>query len=87
MEIKKTIPLDKEIFEKVKSGEKKFEVRLGNKEINEGDKIEIIQRDSKGNPTKNKRIKKAEYIEYTKKLPYWSDKEINKFGFKIIKIK
>ena len=84
---KRTIHLDKEIFEKVKSGEKKFEIRLGNKEINKGDKLEIIQRDAEGNPTKNKIIKEVGYIEYTKKLPYWSAKEVNKFGFKIIQLK
>jgi len=84
--MKKIIHLDKEIFEKVRSGEKKFDVRLGNKEINEGDELIIIQRDNKGNPTKNKIIKKVGYIENTKKLNYWSDNEINKFGFKIIQL-
>ena len=84
--MKKIIHLDKEIFEKVKSGEKKFDIRLGNKEINEGDELIIIQRDSKGNPTKNKIIKKARYVEYTKRLHYWSNDEINKFGFKIIQL-
>lgn len=84
--MKRTIHLDKEIFEKVKSKKKKFEVRLGNEEINEGDEIEIIQRDSKGAPTKNKITRKVSYIENTKKLPYWSDDQINKLGFKIIQL-
>ncbi len=83
----KTIHLDYEIFEKVKSGRKKFEIRLGNKDINEGDKLIIIQRDKEGNPTGNKITKKAGYIEKTKSLPYWAQEEINKFGFKIIQLK
>ena len=82
----KIIHLDKEIFELVKSGKKKFEVRLGNKNINEGDKLIIIQRDENGNPTKNKLIKKAGHIEITKNLTFWSEDEINKYGFKIIQL-
>jgi ASC-1-like (ASCH) protein len=84
--MEKIIHLDKEIFEKVKSGKKKFEVRLGDEEINEGDELKVIQRDSKGNPTKNKIIKKVGHIENTKKLNYWSDDKVNKFGFKIIQL-
>jgi hypothetical protein len=84
--MKRTIHLDKEIFKKVKSGKKKFEIRLGNEEINEGDELTIIQRDSKGTPTKNRIIKKAGYIENTKKLNYWPDEKIKKFGFKIIQL-
>lgn len=82
----KTIHLDKEVFEKVKSGKKKFEVRLGNKDIKEGDKLIIVQRDAQGNPTDNKIIKKAGYIELTKNLPYWKEEEISKFGFQIIQL-
>jgi len=84
--MKKTIHLDKDLFKKVKSGEKKFEIRLGNKDIKEGDELIIIQRDDKGNPTKKKIIKKAGYMEYTKKLSYWANEDINKFGFKIIQL-
>ena len=40
----KTIHLDKEVFDLVKSGKKKFEIRLGNKDINEGDILKIIQK-------------------------------------------
>ncbi len=78
--------LDKEKFELVKSGEKKFEIRLGNKNINKGDILTIIQRDSNGNPTNNKITKKVEYVQLTKNLNYWDKKDINKFGFKIIQL-
>ena len=82
----KTIHLDKDIFEKIKSGKKKFEIRLGNKDINEGDKLVIVQRDANGNLTNNKITKKATYVELTKNLPYWTKDEVNKFGFKIIQL-
>ncbi|MBU4070519.1 MAG: DUF3850 domain-containing protein [Nanoarchaeota archaeon] len=82
----KIIHLNKDKFEQVKSGKKKFEVRLGNEDINEGSIIIIIQRDEKGNPTKNKITKKASHIEMTKNLPYWSDENKIKFGFKIIQL-
>jgi len=84
--MKKIIHLDKEIFELVKSGKKKFEVRLGNKDINKGDTLVIIQRDDSGNPTKNKIIKNAGYIEITNNLDFWTDEEKNKYGFKIIQL-
>jgi len=82
----KTIHLDKKKFELVKSGKKKFEIRLGNKDINEGDRLTIIQRDEQGNPTDNKITKVVGHMELTKNLPYWSGEDINKFGFKIIQI-
>jgi len=84
--MEKEIHLDKEIFEKVKSGEKKFEIRLGNEEIEDGDVITIIQRDENRVPTDNKMVKKAGYVKKTKDLDYWSDEDVNKFGFKIIQL-
>jgi len=84
--MERKIHLDKEIFEQVKSGEKKFEVRLGNEEIEEGDLITIIQRDEDGKPTDNKMMKKAGNITATKDLSFWSDEDVNKFGFKIIQL-
>jgi ASC-1-like (ASCH) protein len=59
----RTIHLDKDKFELVKTGKKKFEIRLD-----------------------NKIIKTAGYIESTKNLKYWSDKDINKLGLKIISL-
>jgi ASC-1-like (ASCH) protein len=59
----RTIHLDKDKFELVKTGKKKFEIRLD-----------------------NKIIKTAGYIESIKNLKYWSDKDINKLGLKIISL-
>lgn len=84
MEVK--IHLDKEIFEKVKSGEKKFEIRLGNKGIEEGNTLIIIQRDEGGNPTNNIIRKKAGHVQLTKDLDYWDGDDIKKFGFEIIQL-
>jgi ASC-1-like (ASCH) protein len=82
----RTIHLDKEIFDLVKTGKKKFEVRLGNKDINLGDKLIIIQRDVEGNETKNKLIKKAGIISQTKNITFWPEEEIKKHGLKIIQL-
>jgi hypothetical protein len=84
--VKKIIHLDKEIFEMVKQRKKNFEVRLGNKDINEGDKLIIIQRDEKGTPTKNYIVRKAGHIELTKEMHHWPEEDKNKFGFKIIQL-
>jgi hypothetical protein len=84
--MERQIHLDKEIFEKVKSGKKNFEIRLGNEEIEEGDIVTIIQRDENGKPTESKIAKRVGYIKSTKELPYWSKEDVDKFGFKIIQL-
>lgn len=82
--MERKIHLDKEIFEDVRSGKKKFEIRLGNEEIEEGDVVTIIQRDEEGEPTDNKMMRKAGKVTITKDLPFWSEGDVSKFGFKII---
>jgi ASC-1-like (ASCH) protein len=82
--MQKTIYLNKDKFEQIKLGKKKFEIELDNKNVDSGDKLIIIQRDEKRNSSDNKIIKKAEDIELTKNMKYYSNKKINKFEFKII---
>ncbi len=84
--MEKTIHLDKEIFEQVESGEKKFEVRLGNKNISSGDILTIIQRNEHGDPTENKILKRIGHIELTKNMKFFSDEDKSKYGFKIIQL-
>lgn len=84
--MEKTIHLDKDKFAEVKSGKKKFEVRLGNEDINKGDVLIIREKGDDRNPTGKQIIRKAGHIEITKNMPYYSKEDKNKLGFKIIQL-
>lgn len=76
---------EKDMFERILSGKKKFEVRLGNLEINEGD-ILILKESIKGVETGRELTKKVGFLLKTKNLDYWSEKDENKFGFVVIQL-
>jgi hypothetical protein len=84
--MKRIIHLNKEIFEEVKLGNKKFEVRLGNEKINVGDILVIKQRGEDGKETGQEIKKKVERIGRTKDLKFWPEKEKIKHGFTIIQM-
>lgn len=84
--MEKIIHLKQKPFEKVKTGKKKFEVRLGNKEINEGDLLIMKEIDEKGKETGNEIKKKVTHVESTKDMHHWQASDINKFGYKIIQL-
>lgn len=72
-----------EWFEKIASGEKKFELRLGDKNINEGDVLILREIDENRAFTGRELKKNVNGVIRTKDLNYWSDEEINKEGFVI----
>jgi len=89
MEIKKKIwP---QYFEKIKSGDKNFELRLADWECHTGD-ILILQEwnpDTKSY-TGRELTKTVSYVIKTKDINnagMWSEEEINKYGFQIISLK
>lgn len=84
--MKKIIHLDKDKFAEVKSGKKNFEVRLGNENINEGDILIIKERAEDKSETGEQIIKKVRYITTTNSMPYYSDEDKSKLGFKIIQL-
>ena len=79
--IKKTY---KNLFEKVLSGEKKFDVRLGDTKISKGDTIILKEIDNNKKLTGRETKKKVRFILYTKELNYWTQDEVNKFGFLVL---
>lgn len=82
---KKILP---EYFEAVASGKKKFELRLNDFEVNEGDTLVLEEWDSKTERYTGRKIeKKVSYIAKFKidKL-FWSEEEIKEKGIQIISL-
>ena len=77
-----------EYFKKIKSGEKTFELRLADWECNVGDTLVLKEWDPKTKTfTGNEIKKKVTYVLKTKELEFWSQEEIEKYGFQIISFK
>lgn len=85
MEIrKKTWP---ELFQKIKDGEKKFDVRIGDFECNKGDILVLDEWDPATKQYTGREIrKKIGYIFKTKGLEFWEKEEIEKFGFYVMEL-
>jgi len=75
----------KEYFEKILSGTKKYELRLADFEVKEGDALVLEEWDKdKKEYTGRKLEKKVTYVLKTKDVKFWSQEEIDKYGFQII---
>ena len=76
-----------EFFEKVFSGEKKFEVRLADFECSVGDLILLKEYDPKTQRyTGRKLIRKVTYIIRTKDFDFWTSADVEKHGYQIISL-
>lgn len=85
MTIKKKIWL--EYFEKVASGKKKFELRLADFKIKEGDILILEEWDPRKKEYTGRKIETtATYVLKTKDCPFWSDEEIKKYGLQVIQL-
>jgi len=74
---------DKVFFDKILSGEKNFEIRLADFEVNEGD-ILILNETINRKPTGRTIKKKVKLIIKTKELPYFKQEDIDKYGYQVI---
>lgn len=82
---KKTWP---EYFDPLKSGKKNFDLRLADFKCRVGDTIVFQEWNPKTKKYTGREIKKKiGYIMKTKKLNFWSEKEIKKYGYQIISFK
>ena len=83
MEIEKKIwP---EFFEKVKSDEKRFEIRLADFECNPGDVLVLREWDPIKKEYTGREIKKeVDYVSKTKDVKFWTEEDVDKYGFQII---
>jgi ASC-1-like (ASCH) protein len=77
-----------EYFEAVKSGKKKFELRLNDFEIAEGDTLVLEEWDPKTKKYTGRSIEKS--VTYVLKFKidnsFWSEKEIKEKGIQIISL-
>jgi len=74
-----------EYFEKILSGEKKFELRLADFEVEKGDTLILEEYNpDKQEYTGRKIEKKVGCVMKTKNLKFWPEEEIKKYGYQII---
>ena len=75
----------REYFEEIISGKKKFELRLADFEVNEGDTLVLEEWDKDKKDYTGRKIEVvATYIRKTKGQTFWSPEEVEKHGFQII---
>jgi ASC-1-like (ASCH) protein len=76
-----------EFFEAIKSGKKRFEIRLGDIDVNEGDILELEEFNPETkNYTGRKIEKKVSYLLKTKDIDFWPKEDINKLGLVIMSL-
>jgi len=75
-------------FEKIVSGEKKYELRLADWECNPGDILILKEWDPTTKEYTGRVIEKeVTYVGKTKDLQFWTKEEIEQYGFQIISLK
>lgn len=81
---KKILP---QYFDKIASGEKKFELRLADWNLNPGDTLILEEYDPNTKKYTGRTLKTtATYILKTKDCQFWPQEDIDKHGFQIIQI-
>lgn len=74
-----------EYFQKIIPGKKKFELRLADFEMNEGDTLVLEEWDDNKKEYTGRKVEVvATYIFKTKDQTFWPSKEVKKYGFQII---
>lgn len=72
-------------FDQILSGKKKFELRLADFEIDEGDILVLEEWDQDKQEYTGRRIETTvSYVVKVKDFPFWKQEDINKHGFQII---
>ena len=82
------LKVDREYFEKILSGEKTFEIRLGDKDFNVGDTLILLEKDPDRKELTGRKIEKViTYLRNTKDIKHYSKEDIEKYGLQIIAFK
>ncbi len=77
-----------EYFESILKGEKRFEIRLADFQIQKGDTLLLREYDPKTKKYTGREIRKtADYVSNSKDWKVWTQEEINKHGFYVIGFK
>jgi len=76
-----------ELFEKILSGKKKFDLRLADFEINEGDILVLQEWNPDTKQYTGREIKKkVGFLLRTKDLQFWNKEEIDEHGFVVMSL-
>lgn len=79
--------INKEMFELISSGKKKFEVRIEDDcKFNEGDILILKEHDSYGNLTGRELRKNIKFILRTKECGFWKKQDVEKLGFCVMSL-
>lgn len=74
-----------EFFEEVRSGRKKFEVRLADVDINPGDTLVLEEWDPGTKTYSGRKLEKKVSLVYkTKNFSFWDKEEIDKYGYLVV---
>ena len=72
-------------FKQIIAGKKKFELRLADFEVNEGDILVLEEWDPEKKDYTGRKVEVvATYIIKTKGHPFWPPEEVQKYGFQVI---
>ena len=75
-------------FEKILSGDKKYELRLADWECNPGDILLLQEWDPETENYSGREIKKeVSYVIKTKNIDFWPKEDVDKYGYQIISFK
>lgn len=81
---KKTWP---DLFEKVLSGEKKFDMRIADFNCQVGDTLVLKEYDPETKSYTGREIKKTiGFVLKTKEIPFWSQSDIDEHGFVVMSL-
>ncbi|MEI6731803.1 MAG: DUF3850 domain-containing protein [archaeon] len=70
-------------FDKILTGDKKFEIRLADWNIEKGDTL-ILNEVVDGKETGRTLSKKVSIVLKTKEMPYYTQEEVGKYGYQVI---
>ena len=74
------------LFEKVLSGEKKFDIRLADEEYKEGDILILKEINQNREFTGRELRKKITFVLRTKECDFWKKEDIDKYGFAVLSL-
>ena len=76
-----------EYFDQIESGQKTYELRLADWDCHPGDILVLVEIDKETKqPTGRSLERVVGYVAKTKDLDFWSNQEIDKFGYQIISL-
>ncbi len=74
-----------EYFEQILSGNKKFELRLADFDVQEGDMLVLQEWDQHKQEYTGRQVSvKVTYVLHTKDLQFWQPLEIEKYGYQVV---